>query len=367
MDFFSSLVSKAFCKRRRSRSSHKYETLVNLPRNHSKSVPSFIPNLTLNKSSVYFANSRTPAGPKYLLQSLCRDSSLDSLYKSIDLLTEAKSQAMQVLNKRHQNLYKIRREKAPVTPSDDSIIEDTRSKFQIFLESHNADNLTEEDILQEWNKVENVPNSLEKPHKDTDLYSQIAEYSLTYKDIKKLQCKKWLNDTIINAYIKLLKPKSNTIILNSYFYQTLEIMANQGWDLPKLKRILRRSGLEKITDIPMIVFPANILQTHWVTICINNTEQVIEYYDSFRSQNLENICLIVEGFLEKMGVIGYDWHEMDTPLQDNTYDCGMFTIKIIQAIADNREFFFSNRDMQYYRRVMLLELKNAQLYVDCRD
>jgi Ulp1 family protease len=314
------------------------------------------------KSSVFFANSPKP---KHLLDALSNSESLDSLNTSLGFLNNAKTKAQKCLNKKYHNLYKINQEKLQISTSQSHL--DKQSKLQAFLDKHNAQEVTENMILEELQMLTFEGKSCNDNHKslqDTDVYSQIGDFSLTYKDIKKLYPKKWVNDQIINSYLKLLQPEPHAFILDTYFYQTLQTMAEQGWDIPKLTRIIARYGIYNFSEVPLIVFPVNIKQAHWVTVSINNNDQVIEYYDSFRSQNFENVCILIENFLENIGMGKYDWHEMETPIQEYAYDSGVFVMKTIQAVALNKDFFFCSEDMEFYRKVIMLELKHGKVFVD---
>lgn len=362
MDSLYNVFSASFCKRNRSRSIHKYDSLINLPRKHTNYPVVHYLHFNRRKSSMFFANS---PGSKYLLDSLNNNESLDSLNTSIGLLYKAKTRAQKCLNKKYHNLYKINQEKTQILATQPH--QDNRSKLQAFLDKHDAQEVTENMILEELQMLSyegKGRNDSLKSLQDTDIYSQIGEFSLTYKDIKKLYPKKWVNDQIINSYLKLLQPEPHAFILDTLFYPTLQTMAEQGWDIPKLTRIIARSGIYNFSQVPLIVFPVNIKQAHWVTVSINNIEQVIEYYDSFRSQNFENVCILIENFLENIGMGKYDWHEMETPIQEYAYDSGIFAIKTIQAIALNKDFFFCSEDMEFYRKVMMLELKHGKVFVD---
>ena len=79
---------------------------------------------------------------------------------------------------------------------------------------------------------------------------------------------------------------------------------------------------------------------------------------------MEPVCSLLEKLLELLEIDPYDWEAIAVPLQVNSYDCGVFVIKIIQALAKNLPFNFSAADMKYYRKIMLAELKQGRLFVD---
>ena len=53
-------------------------------------------------------------------------------------------------------------------------------------------------------------------------------------------------------------------------------------------------------------------------------------------------------------------HAEDIPLQTN-HDCGIFTIKFAQYFARGSQMNFKEKDMSYYRKRMVLEIKQKIL------
>ena len=49
-------------------------------------------------------------------------------------------------------------------------------------------------------------------------------------------------------------------------------------------------------------------------------------------------------------------HADNIPVQQNHYDCGLFILKYAQCLARNEPFGFSQDDMDYFRRRMVIEL-----------
>ena len=141
-------------------------------------------------------------------------------------------------------------------------------------------------------------------------------------------------------------------------------MDQTTWDLEKLSEIINNSNLATLTSKNYLIIPANINQTHWVVIVLNNKAKTIEYYDSLGTRNMDKICGIIERFLEAMGMEAYDWEGMNVPRQQNSHDSWIFALKIVQALAGNLEFSFNAEDMKYYRKVMLAELRDGKIYVE---
>jgi Ulp1 family protease len=193
-----------------------------------------------------------------------------------------------------------------------------------------------------------------------ELFSQINEFYLNYRDAQMLRRNRWVNDQVINAYISLIKPMENMHVFNTYFFQYVETMGEKI-DTYKLNRVIRKAGLEALTAKPYVVIPANVNQNHWVVLVINNLKMSIEYYDSKGTMKMEAICSKLERALIQLGIGPYDWEGMDVPYQQNNCDCGVFAVKIIQCLATNIEFMFDAYDMKYFRKIMIYELKKGRL------
>ena len=103
---------------------------------------------------------------------------------------------------------------------------------------------------------------------------------------------------------------------------------------------------------------------HWVVASLNNSSKVIEFYDSMDGNSMEKVCGLLEILLGKLEIEPYDWECIATPKQNNGYDCGLFAIKTMQCLAKNANFHFTNADMKYYRKIMLVEIKEGRLFVD---
>ena len=52
----------------------------------------------------------------------------------------------------------------------------------------------------------------------------------------------------------------------------------------------------------------------------------------------------------------------DLPQQENGYDCGVFTCQFLKALSRGQErFAFTQRNMPYLRKRMILEIAQAKL------
>lgn len=356
MDLIPNLYKRlqGLCSRKRSRTPSKSEKLIKLKRNSRISPSSARKGLSACKSSVIYSASHLPLTAKHLYKELVHDpTSLSNIKSVVSLLSDVHSQADRYLHSCMEKKYSISTHRLSNTSYT---VKKKEAKLEKFLNAKDAKEITTHDIQVLWTSLET--------HQDDEVFSQISEYRVTYKDVKKLAPGRWLNDEIINSYLKLCKTTENIMIFNTYFYQTLETMQKTQWDKVKLQRILRRAGLDKITAKAYLILPVNLNQMHWVVASINNSAKVIEFYDSMDGSSMEKVCGLLEILLETLGIEAYDWESIATPRQDNGYDCGLFAIKTIQALAKNENFQFNGGDMKYYRKIMLAEIKEGKLFVD---
>ena len=334
---------QGFCSRKRSRSQNRHENFNTIKRRDSIKFNPFIPpgDMTI----VFRSNSHLPASPKYLLRTLTRDSSsISDLQAAVYSLKKMKSEVEKTFEKVTRTSFKMT-ETFELKPKP-------KSEFDKFLESRSIK-------LPIKEKIQKIISKLDSEDENSQ-FNIIDEFTLTIRDIKKLRKHCWLNDQIINSYIKLIKPKPDVHIFNTYFFQCIENMKNNV-DPIKLNRMISRSGLTNLTEKPYIIIPANIMNNHWVVIAINNVKKTIEYFDSKGTRNMDLICEIIEKCLVGLDIGCYDWEGMEVPYQQNNSDCGVFALKIVKALAGNKEFDFVAEEMKFYRKIMMYELKKGWL------
>lgn len=120
------------------------------------------------------------------------------------------------------------------------------------------------------------------PKNENEVICKIGDIALKYKDIAKLAPATWLNDEIVNAYIKLLPDNDGeSFIHNSFFYTKIEGLATKGnFNLRQLARIYKKRKVTNIFTVKRLFFPINMRSVHWVFACVNMSTATIEYYDS---------------------------------------------------------------------------------------
>ncbi|KAJ6263805.1 Ubiquitin-like-specific protease [Drechslerella dactyloides] len=191
---------------------------------------------------------------------------------------------------------------------------------------------------------------------------------ITPRNLKTLSGSQWLNDEVINAYIHLIKERANSdgkthlILLNSMFVTTFK---DNGYS--RVARWAKRAGAggDKILQLDGVIVPIH-RNYHWTLAFINVAQKRFEYYDSLAG-HWDPIRLLRDYMRQEVGA-GYvdaDWSDYypgdQTPQQGNGVDCGVFLCKTAEVICRDGMLSFSQKDIPKIRRMMQVELLQADL------
>ncbi|KAF5274709.1 hypothetical protein FQA39_LY07101 [Lamprigera yunnana] len=214
-----------------------------------------------------------------------------------------------------------------------------------------------------------IDRALNGKRPSTELLVQKFNLKLTRADILTLEGLNWLNDEVINFYMNLLIERGknskwpSVYAMNTFFYPKL---LKDG--ASSLRRWTRRIDL---FSCDIVAVP--IHQTmHWCMSIIDFKKCTIKYYDSMGRPNYE--CL--EALLHYLKVEHLDkkksefdasgWsleNVQDIPQQMNGSDCGVFSCTYAEFLTRNAELSFSQENMPYLRRKMVLEILNGELLI----
>lgn len=93
---------------------------------------------------------------------------------------------------------------------------------------------------------------------DNGILSNRDNFEVTVRDFKTLTPRRWLNDTVIEFFMKQIEKNSKGIVaFNSFFYTTLSERGYQG-----VRRWMKRKKAQ-INDLEKIFVPVNLNQSHW--------------------------------------------------------------------------------------------------------
>ncbi|RHY39933.1 hypothetical protein DYB34_003700 [Aphanomyces astaci] len=160
----------------------------------------------------------------------------------------------------------------------------------------------------------------------------------------------WLNDEVRHAHDRHLKSH----YFNSFFFAKV---SEGGYNYVNVRRWTRKID---IFAMDKIFVPVNI-----------RNEKRIQYFDSMAgagSQCLEVLLKYLHDESQHKKNTPFDatgWELVgttdDTPQQDNSFDCGVFTCMFADYLSLDRPLTFSQRDMKFYRRRMVLRMVHGSI------
>ena len=154
----------------------------------------------------------------------------------------------------------------------------------------------------------------------------------------------------------------NVAVTSTFFYKKLVVN-----DCSSV-----RSWMEKVDlfSRDMFLIPVHT-EKHWSVACIDLRGRSIRYYDSMHRRNnecLEKLRKLVEmEAKERMDqhMNFAQWtikNAGDCPMQTNGFDCGVFVCIMAEHLSRDEQMQFIQHDMQRYRRQLMHEILNKELY-----
>ena len=173
----------------------------------------------------------------------------------------------------------------------------------------------------------------------------------------------WLTDEVINWYFDEIDKHNSSVRVMSSFCLTK--IGKKGYR--DVCNWARRKDID-ITHIDVLCFPMNWRNNHWVLSVINFRRKRFEVWDSCSTSEhdpktvaqFEGMKAFLAGELKQYNVHDdiKNWTCVveDAPVQENAYDCGVFTCMCAEYISLNVRPLFTQRNMSYFRKRMLVKL-----------
>ena len=176
----------------------------------------------------------------------------------------------------------------------------------------------------------------------------IDKFRVLFKlsDLLRLKQEVWLNDEIINFYMKLCEERERSlsasrrnIFMNTFFYSML-VDYGKGFNYANVKKWFR--GVD-IFSCQRLFIPINMEQ-HWSLVHVHLPTYEIQYLDSMmRNKNgkiiMANInkWLKMEYIMKNGGVDTRVFTELTVPCpqQTNCNDCGLFTLSFVDLLSND--------------------------------
>ena len=236
-------------------------------------------------------------------------------------------------------------------------------------------------ISQEWEKK--VAAAMGRSPSTTKVVGDRSD--ITAKALATLSNRTWLNDEIINEYVRhvverALKQAGHTAktqpppfcALNSNWWNTIHSPGQTVQDgLKKVMRWAKRAkvGGANLLNVDKLFIPINA-SMHWMLLVIHGKERKMEFLNSMEGcgPSADRVFGVVYQYLALELGSAFDKHEWTcvagrSPQQDNGYDCGVFVCYNAVSLALKREPIeaFMAKDMILGRRQIAATLLNEGL------
>jgi hypothetical protein len=198
-----------------------------------------------------------------------------------------------------------------------------------------------------------------------------------------LDSNKWLNDEVINEFLRLVNNLDDEAFIFTSFFHT----AFREGGFKRVKNYYKKYNL---LDFRELYIPVH-KNDHWFLIMLNGTELVaIDPFNYPQSNKKERMILLeknkkahLRGLiqLEKMYFkpLFASRNKQFTPLsfrvrvppeipaQNNSWDCGVFLATFVKYLVLKKEFDFDTQSMIGIRKTMKIELEKGKLIISTED
>ena len=210
--------------------------------------------------------------------------------------------------------------------------------------------------------------------------------SVSRDSMTTLKPRKWLNDEVINYFLKVYLTKRDKVMCQedphrkrSHFFCTFFVTTllnernNCGsvrgrYNYNSVKRWSKNVPGEDIFKLKYLIFPINAGYSHWSSIIVFMEKKLIQFYDSLFGAQTTNLHL--EGIFrylkdehmskkrEHLDVSKWrlEGNSASTPVQENGYDCGVFTCMYAENVTRDCDPKFTQDDLINCRNRMILAI-----------
>ena len=249
----------------------------------------------------------------------------------------------------------------------------------------------------ENDRVDELLRAHGSPHEQV---VNFEKQSVMRKDLWTLRPAAWLNDEVINLYLKLVLARAQrdgtsvrlpTAPLRAHVFQTffLNKLLGRGYDYSAVRRWTKNVDL---FALDAVIVPVNERQTHWVLAVINMRSKRFEFFDSLggtgddvlehlrcararaagrrthrasarrvarrAARRAPAVCrrYVRDEHMAKKGsaidLSGWEavsWSSAQIPMQNNGSDCGVFMCQFASTVVRNVAINFTCADMPHIR------------------
>ena len=168
--------------------------------------------------------------------------------------------------------------------------------------------------------------------------------SFKHSDLLRLNPGVWLNDEIINFYMKLSEEREKAasralarnpnLFMNSFFYDKL-VDHGRGFKYSNVKKWVKGTD---IFSCNRVFIPINMSQ-HWSLVCISMPTREILYLDSLGKDG-KSVMMNIAKWLQsesspKNNIHDFTEKNVRCPQQMNSDDCGIFVLAFVDLLAND--------------------------------
>lgn len=222
-------------------------------------------------------------------------------------------------------------------------------------------------LADEWEKK--IQSALRSGHGDF----KASDFTRVVPLIKGRGTDNWLNDEVINGYLKLIVthgkkadrptqvPTHHAFV--SFFYNNLE---TRGYDSVKRWASRAKIGGKNLLETENVFIPINS-GMHWTLCVVSGKNRTITHYNSLTGNGRRYVETVKTWVKEELGSAYKDdeWKLEfvgESPQQQNMDDCGVFTITSArQIMLGLTPMSYTASQIQLQRRRIIAELINGAL------
>lgn len=150
------------------------------------------------------------------------------------------------------------------------------------------------------NEIEKI---FESHHGGEEIVSSCCGQSVNQDSFKCLKPGTWLNDKVINYFLKVCLTKRDQMLCTaipsrkrSFFFDThfMDTLMKSGkYDYNEIKTWYKKAPEDSLFQLKYIFFPINKDNKHWILIVVFVEERTIQYYDSLGKTDKSMLSIIL--------------------------------------------------------------------------
>jgi len=207
----------------------------------------------------------------------------------------------------------------------------------------------------------------------------IGDVHITHSDRLELVSDKWLNDKIIEAYMKSVLPLEARKIA----FCSSHVCVKMGRSLSVTPDLLVHEALQSglktanwFIGYDLVFYPHNYRGNHWILVILHTKKQQVDILDSMNtcykhdSHVVKDILLVVSlhfftAFGRKMAFSTWNICSLPCPQQVDVHNCGIYVLYFASCVANYKPIRSLSRISLKRYRYLILE-KFYEIHRDSR-